>query len=120
MGCVGEMSESNNLTNTEQQSSDPTLSRKDFIRKAAKGATLVAGAAMAPQILDKFLVPKAYAALSVTAGSCSVDGANTHSAGSKDHVNVTKSGTDSVITCNGADTNQTTCTGAGNDAGLTC
>jgi hypothetical protein len=49
---------------SEPASSDPTLTRQEFIAKVVKGAALAGGLATAPMILDKFLVPKAYASTS--------------------------------------------------------
>lgn len=40
---------------------DPSLTRKQFLERVVKGAALTGGALAAPRILDKFLVPPAYA-----------------------------------------------------------
>ncbi len=40
----------------EPVSADPNLSRKKFLNKIVKGAALTGGLAIAPKVLDKFLV----------------------------------------------------------------
>lgn len=47
-------------------SADPSLTRQQFLRRVIKGAALTGGVLASPKILDKFLVPSAYAASSTT------------------------------------------------------
>jgi hypothetical protein len=53
-----------NIKESDAASSDPTLTRKQFIEKVVKGAAITGGAMIAPRIIDKFLVPPAYAGTS--------------------------------------------------------
>jgi len=45
----------------EITSSDPSMTRTEFLQKALKGIGLISGAALAPRVVDKFLIPPAYA-----------------------------------------------------------
>lgn len=47
-------------------SCEPSMSRAEFITRVVKGAALAGGLVAAPQILDKFLVPAAFAAASAS------------------------------------------------------
>ncbi len=69
------MEESNRNPNLERdlQAADPSLSRKQFLERVVKGAALTGGVLGAPKILDKFLVPAAYA----TSSTVCVIGENT-------------------------------------------
>lgn len=72
-------------------SSDSSLTRKEFIKKVVKGAAVTGGLVAAPAVLDKFLVPRAYAATSfTTAAGCGKKnaGSSTTAAGSPDVVAV--------------------------------
>lgn len=51
-------------------SADASLTRKEFIKKVVTGAAVTGGALAAPAVLDKFLVPRAYAATSINAPGC--------------------------------------------------
>jgi len=54
------------LTSAEEPSCDPTVSRKEFLQKILKGAAVAGTLLAAPKVLDKFLIPAAYA----TTSSC--------------------------------------------------
>lgn len=114
------MSEETKIT-IDQTSADPSLSRKEFIQKAVKGATLAAGAVVAPQIIDKFLVPKAYAQTSTDARACT-NGLATNAQGQTDSVITTNPGATKDVECtsgSGAGTIETLCAGGG-DVSLVC
>ncbi len=58
---------------SQNNSCEPSLSRAEFIARIVKGAALTGGVLAAPKILDKFLVPPAFAGAS--ASSCTVGAA---------------------------------------------
>jgi hypothetical protein len=62
-----------------EKSSDPSLTRSEFIQKVVKASALTGGILAAPRILDRFLVPPAYAATSTgcTNGDLTVGGNGT-------------------------------------------
>jgi hypothetical protein len=45
------------ITNGDTNSSDPAITRKEFIGKVMKGAAITGGVMMAPKVLDKFILP---------------------------------------------------------------
>lgn len=49
-------------SSAERQSSDPGISRKDFIRRVLKRGALAGALLAAPRIVDRFVVPPAKAA----------------------------------------------------------
>ena len=53
----------------EERASDPSLSRSEFVKKVVQAAAVTGGVLGAPKILDKFLVPPAYAATSTNCTS---------------------------------------------------
>lgn len=75
------MTDKNLSDDFSQISSDSSLTRKEFIKKVVKGTALTGGVIAAPQVLDKFLVPKAYAATSQNAASCATGGTTTAGGG---------------------------------------
>jgi hypothetical protein len=118
-----------------EPSSDQSLTRQEFLAKVIKGAALTGGLLAAPQVLDKFLVPKVYASSSGGGGGVTgMIGESTGAAGHTDFVPQQPSsfgtmGTDVTCTANGdalgttstpsfgtADTNIV----AGTDGTLTC
>ena len=64
----------NELEN-ERIACDPTLSRKQFIERVVKGAVVTGAILAGPKVLDKFLVPPAYASASSCAGPISASNA---------------------------------------------
>ncbi|HEY9679199.1 MAG TPA: hypothetical protein V6C76_14415 [Drouetiella sp.] len=62
---------------------DPNLTRKVFLNKVVKGAALTGGLAVAPKVLDKFLVQSVAACTPPATGCNSPQGA-TASSGSND------------------------------------
>lgn len=71
---------------SESSSCEQSLTRAEFIARVVKGAALTGGLLAAPKVLDKFLVPPAFAG----ASSCVV-GAST-----------TQGGADTVVDLGGA------------------
>ncbi len=62
---------------TAANSCEPSLTRAEFITRVVKGAALTGGVLAAPRILDKFLVPPAFAGASTatcTAGTATTAG----------------------------------------------
>ena len=45
------------ITSGDTSSSDPTITRKQFIGKVMKGAVITGGIFVAPKVLDKFILP---------------------------------------------------------------
>jgi len=41
----------------DTSSSDPSITRKEFITKVLKGAAITGGVLLAPKVLDKFILP---------------------------------------------------------------
>lgn len=107
-------------------SADGTLSRKEFIRKVVTGAAVTGGVLAAPAVLDKFLVPRAYAATSINAGGCGLANAGqaTQATGKPDVVAAKGKNiycdTGNPLSTTGAQKNpDTTCVNGG-DATLVC
>ncbi len=69
-----------------EPSSDQSLTRQEFLAKVIKGAALTGGLLAAPQVLDKFLVPKVYASSSGGGGQTGMIGESTGSSGHGDFV----------------------------------
>jgi hypothetical protein len=128
------MTDNQARSDCNQQSSDPTLTRQEFIKKVVKGTAIAGGALAAPTILDRFLVPKAYAACSptddTTGGGCTPNDA-TMSNLQADSVdlhgnNLTCGGADGCITSSPVDGTSDTHCNAGTDnatrtkTGLVC
>lgn len=76
-------------------SCEPSLSRAEFIARVVKGAALTGGVLAAPKILDKFLVPPAYAGASTS--TCTIGTATTQ--GGADTV-VDQGGPNLYVQCN--------------------
>jgi hypothetical protein len=53
------MNEKNELgiNGGDNTSSDPAITRKEFIGKVVKGAAITGGVLLAPKVLDKFILP---------------------------------------------------------------
>lgn len=95
-----------------ESSCDSTLTRAEFLQKVVKGAALTGGLLAAPRVLDKFLIPPAYAGASTTV-TCVNSEANqgTNSSLGPNTDFVTSAGGE--ISCNGTPTfdasNHTSC-----------
>lgn len=86
----------NEQSASETSSCDKSMDRAAFIQKVLKGAALTGGALAAPKILDKFLIPPAYAGNS----SGCVLGESTTSGG-PDTINASGSSADKLeVRCN--------------------
>ncbi len=85
-----EESNRNPESNSDVPAADSSLSRKQFLQRVVKGAALTGGVLGAPKIIDKFIVPAAYASSSTVC----VIGENT--SGGIDSIIQTGSGTDIV------------------------
>jgi len=64
-----------NREGAEPASADPNLTRKVFLSKVVKGAALTGGLAMAPKVLDKFLVQSVAACTPPSSGCVTTSGA---------------------------------------------
>lgn len=103
-----------------EQSSDPTLTRQEFIRKVAKGAVITGGLLAAPKVIDKFLIPAAYAGCSTdsTGVGCTATDATTANgnidSADKNSNNLTCGTTDGCVTSHAAaNTGDTHCATGG-------
>ncbi len=91
-------------------SCEQSLTRAEFIARVLKGAALTGGLLAAPKVLDKFLVPPAFAGTS----SCQVGHATTQ--GGADTV-VNLGGANLYVRCNVNPSSASTCSG-NSDAAL--
>ncbi len=98
---------------SQNNSCEPSLSRAEFIARVVKGAALTGGILAAPKILDKFLVPPAYAGAS--SSTCTVGTATV--AGGADTV-VDLGGPNLYVRCNVNSGLLSTCTANDDAAGL--
>ncbi len=114
------MTEQNSPDN-DIPSAEKSLTRQQFIQKIAKGAAVTGGLIAAPAILDKFLIPKVYAASS---SACTVGDVTDQSSGD---IVVLGGGGGTKISCSATtDINAdntfflTPCSGGGTDTNLLC
>jgi hypothetical protein len=112
------MTEENNTASeatSNDKACDPSFTRAQFVKRVVKGAALTGGLVAAPKILDKFLVPAAYAGTS----TCGPDGTATTNGGAGPDKVLTVPGIGQEVQC----TNQTSLLSAcvtNNDSSIAC
>lgn len=97
---------------SQASSCEQSLTRAEFITRVVKGAALTGGLLAAPKILDKFLVPPAFAG----ASSCVV-GAGTTQGGADTVIDLGGGRPNLYVQCNVNTGLQSTCSG-GTDTAL--
>jgi hypothetical protein len=83
------------INGADTNSSDPTITRKEFIKKITKGMAIAGGVMLAPKIADKFILP----ADAASSSTCTVS----DTGAGKDQATVAAHGSD-VRTAPGFDT----------------
>lgn len=64
-----EESKNPQVPQTTEKACDPSFTRAEFVKRVVKGAALTGGLIAAPKILDKFLIPPAFAGASTCGGN---------------------------------------------------
>jgi len=91
------MLHNNENPGTEQKACDSRVSRKEFLTTLVRRATLAGAILAAPKVVDKFLVPPAYALTSTSAfhDTTQISDTNAHSDVTNAHSDSTNGHTDS-------------------------